>query len=280
MKKRPSSGGSNWMDTYGDMVTLLLCFFVLLFAMSTMDKEKMMQIVQAFNPDQIVQTDPGSGNSGIDPNPMEGMTQDEIEQAMQQLLQNLQSYAKSESAAGEGQQPNIAVTKGDGYIYVSFNDAVFFGPNSYELLETGKVVLNDISNILIDGLDAIDEVRVLGHTAQETPDRPNNATVDRILSSNRANVVLVYVQEQSGLDPARMVSMGYGQNRPVASNDSQEERAKNRRVEMIISGIDTMSPEGDVISQYYTDRGLDNPNPSPAAAAPTVATPAPVVAAP
>ncbi len=53
MKKRQKSsgGGANWMDTYGDLVTLLLCFFVLLYSISTIDQAKWIQIVKSFNPD-------------------------------------------------------------------------------------------------------------------------------------------------------------------------------------------------------------------------------------
>lgn len=52
MKKREknSGGGANWMDTYGDMVTLLLCFFVLLYSMSSVDENKWMALVKSFNP--------------------------------------------------------------------------------------------------------------------------------------------------------------------------------------------------------------------------------------
>ena len=59
MKKRnkPSGGGANWMDTYGDLVTLLLCFFVLLYSISTVDQAKWVQLVKSFNPnaDQVSQ---------------------------------------------------------------------------------------------------------------------------------------------------------------------------------------------------------------------------------
>jgi len=55
MKKRRSGGGggggANWMDTYGDLVTLLLCFFVLLYSISTLDQAKWIMIVKSFNPD-------------------------------------------------------------------------------------------------------------------------------------------------------------------------------------------------------------------------------------
>ena len=56
-KKKGGGGGANWMDTYGDMVTLLLCFFVLLYSMSTISEEKWMLIVQSFNKDAEVSTD-------------------------------------------------------------------------------------------------------------------------------------------------------------------------------------------------------------------------------
>ena len=106
---------------------------------------------------------------------------------------------------------------------------------------------------------AIDELRVLGHTAQAYVDRANNVTVDRFLASNRSTVVLVYLQQMGILDPARMISMGFGQWRPVAANDSAENRAKNRRVELIVTGKNVMDSMGDQIEQYYTQRGTESP---------------------
>ena len=61
------------------------------------------------------------------------------------------------------------------------------------------------------------------------------------------------------MDPARMVSVGYGQWRPVADNGTAEGRAENRRVEMIITGLDLGSEAGDDITQYYTTRGSEQP---------------------
>lgn len=90
--------------------------------------------------------------------------------------------------------------------------------------------------MLSEASEAIDEVRVLGHTAQANPSRPNSVQVDRTLSSDRATNVIIYVQEHSDVEPARLISEGIGQWRPIASNDTAEGRAKNRRVEMIVSG--------------------------------------------
>ena len=263
MKKRKSEGGASWMDTYGDMVTLLLCFFVLLYSMSTIDQQKWVQLVQSFNPDAVHEVTENSGNNGqiADPTtPVDGdqsdldMTQAQIVASIEQLYQDLKSYV-AQQGAGE----NISVSEGDGYVFISFNDAVFFDGDSYVLRADGKVVLDDVGDMIGKASLAIDELRVLGHTAQGDPGKPNNPTVDRFLSSDRAAVVLVYLQEMDILDPARMISMGYGQFRPVADNATREGRAKNRRVELIVTGRDLTSSLGDQIEQYYTERGTPQP---------------------
>lgn len=242
-KKKSGSDGANWMDTYGDMVTLLLCFFVMLYSMSTMDKEKWIGLVESFNPSQVTQTQPGGASSG------EGtaLTQDEVEQSMEELYQTLSQYV-----ADAGLTDKVSMSKGSGYVFISFEDTVFFDANRYELREDGKKVLDEVAKPIAAASDSINEIRVLGHTAQAVADEPNNVTADRFLASNRATVVTIYLQEKGIVDPARLVSVGYGQWRPVADNDTSTERAKNRRVELIISGIQVDNMGGDSVEQYYT----------------------------
>ena len=74
-KKSGGEGGANWMDTYGDMVTLLLCFFVLLYSMSTIDQDKWMIIVQSFNREAEVSTDE-------DPRGPQGKGEDQLGDSM------------------------------------------------------------------------------------------------------------------------------------------------------------------------------------------------------
>ena len=102
--------------------------------------------------------------------------------------------------------------------------------------------------------DAIDEVRVMGHTAQGDPNRPNRVDVDRTLSSNRAANAVIFIQEHSEVDPARLVSMAFGQWRPVDLNNTDEERSHNRRVEILITGKDLFNEMGDSIQQYTSIR--------------------------
>ena len=268
MKKRnKGGGGASWMDTYGDMVTLLLCFFVLLYSMSTISEDKWKALVESFNPNAVPTMMDPQGNDGpsADEQQVEAgenlqlgedkiLEQEKIDSSIEKLFQDLKAYVMEAGLA-----ESISVTKGDGYVFISFTDAVFFDGDSYDLRDDGKNILDDVGEIIGRAGSAIDELRVLGHTAQAYVDKANNVTVDRFLASNRATVVLVYLQQMGILDPARMISMGFGQWRPVASNDSAENRAKNRRVELIVTGKDVLNTMGDQIEQYYTQRGTKTP---------------------
>jgi len=252
-KKSKGGGGANWMDTYGDMVTLLLCFFVLLYSISTIDESKWIMIVKSFNKDAVVNendTPPGpEGEESEQGGNDMPMTQEDVNNALDQLYEFLVTYAASSS-------DSISISKGDGYVFISFDDAVFFEGEKYDLLPEGKATLDAIIPALESAGPFIDEVRVLGHTAQGSPNRANNIRRDRTLSSDRANEVLIYILENSDpavLDPARFLSLGYGQWRPIALNDDAVGRAKNRRVEMIISGRDVEEGMEGNIAQYYEE---------------------------
>ncbi len=238
-KKKSSGGGANWMDTYGDMVTLLLCFFVLLYSMSTISEEKWRAIVTSFNPNAILDPTENSGNDGPIADEVENPgtetlvnpRQDDIDAAIEQLYQALQSYAQQNNMS-----ETLSVTKGDGKVYVTFNQTAFFNGNSSELRSDALPILEAVSGMLNEVRGAIDEVQILGHTAQESTNVPNYAPKDRRLASERATNVLIYVQQHSEIDPGRLVSMGLGQWHPVGDNATAEGRAQNRRVEMIVSG--------------------------------------------
>ena len=264
-KKGGGGGGANWMDTYGDMVTLLLCFFVLLYSMSTVDESKWKAIVQSFNPNALILQEADVGGyegpladpdfdelgSLIDPERAQELDEkmQEIAAALQELYESLQNYVEE-----NGLTQSITVTQGDGYVFITFNDAVFFRGDSYELLPTGQEVLDVLADALNKAAPYIDEVRIMGHTAQAYPDRPNQIRNDRFLASNRATVATIYLQERTELSGARIVSEGYGQWRPVDLNTDEAHRSHNRRVEIKITGLDLLNQMGDSIQQYTTMR--------------------------
>ena len=251
-KKSSGGGGANWMDTYGDMVTLLLCFFVLLYSISSLDEAKWMIVVQSFNKDAIVSVDDEpkgpmgeETNSGGDDMPY---TQDEVNEKMEELLMYLQTAAASSDA--------VSVTSGDGYVFLSFEEGVFFEGESSALKAEGRAALDAILPGLEQAGPYIDEVQIMGHTAHGNPNRANTIRGDRQLSSDRANEVLIYLLENSSptlLDPARFQAIGMGQWRPIATNDTAEGRAKNRRVEMMISGRNVEEAMSDSVAAYYAE---------------------------
>ena len=198
-KKHSGGGGANWMDTYGDMVTLLLCFFVMLYSMSSMDQQKWMALVESFNPDASTQQTSGGSQS------TDQLTQEQVDADIETLYQAMEQYVKQENLTSQ-----VSITKGSGYVFVSFDDTVFFDGDSYVLLDEGKKILDQVAQSIAGVSESIDEIRVLGHTAQASADKPNRPEVDRFLATNRAAVVTVYLQEKNIIDPARLVSVGSG----------------------------------------------------------------------
>ena len=254
-KKKSGGGGANWMDTYGDMVTLLLCFFVLLYSMSTISEENWKALVMSFNPSAVMEVHATPGGEGPSADgdesgaaPSMAEMQADIDQDMEDVYAALAALAQQSDTSG-----SISVTKEGGKVFVSFSDTVFFAGDSPTILAEAYPVLDQVCEVLSGAANSLDEVRVLGHTAQGDPDRPNNVKRDRTLSSQRATNVVIYIQEHSGVDPARLVSQGVGQWRPVATNQTAEGRAQNRRVEMVISGRNLEQELSGDIDTYYTE---------------------------
>lgn len=250
-KKIDEEPCGNWMDTYGDMVTLLLTFFVMLFSMSSVDKEKFEILVKAFTnssaeTQQIVMTPEGQGNQlgtnqGDAPPPGDGEDLDlqkDLPKDFDELYQYLKAYIKQ-----NGMEGSVEVTKGDGAVFIRFEDSIFFNPDSFQLKSLGNQILDFLGNCLKNVEEEILTININGHTAA-VPNVENYRISDWRLSSERASSVAIYFEEQKGIPPKKLLPIGYGKNFPRASNDTVEGRKKNRRVDMmIISEESTLTDE-------------------------------------
>ena len=254
MKRRQKSPeeGSDWMGTYGDMVTLLLCFFVLLYSISSVDQVKWENLVKSMNPEaaepsQIVtDTMEKEGTENVP-----GANTTEIDQKFDEMYDNL---LKMQDASGE--VADIPIAKGDGYQFITFKDNVFFDGDSYVLRDEGKSVLDTFSSVIAPASDAIKEIQVLGHTSQAEPNIPNEVMTDRVLSATRSAVVVAYVQQKNIIEAKKLVSAGYGQFRPIDTFDTFEGRARNRRVEILITKTGSVEQTLDeYYSQVYKNEG-------------------------
>ncbi len=220
-RRREDSGGASWLETYSDLVTLLLTFFILLYSISTVDAQKYAMIVEAFSKvDEVVEELPQteSSNSSVEKQDIEDIDK---------LYEALKEYIEKNNLQGSAE-----VSKTEEYVFIRFSDEITFGGYSQNLNESGKKILD----VLAGGLKLVDEyieeVIISGHTAEVIGD---NSNIDRTLSTERANAVLNYLESKKVISPAKYLSIGYGLYSPIADNSTASGRAKNRRVEIFIS---------------------------------------------
>jgi chemotaxis protein MotB len=144
---------------------------------------------------------------------------------------------------GEIKEGEIAIIRLKNRLSVSMVDRVLFDSGSARVKADGKKVLDRVAAIL--GKVADRQIRVEGHTDNV----PIGARLKDVFPSNwelsaaRATNVVRYLQESGGIDPGSLVAAGYSEYRPVASNESPEGRARNRRIEIVLIPEEPKSPE-------------------------------------
>lgn len=246
IKKKKGGGGANWQDTYGDMVTLLLCFFVLLFAISSVDQVKWANLVRSLNPNveelsQVVQDkDIPPGDEAV---PGSIQSDKQMEQLYEGLVEEMKKVGVEES---------VEITKGEGYNFISYKDNVFFDGDSPVLRKDGQKILDGFVRATKPKADVIDKIVVMAHTSQADPNKQNEIIGDRSLAAQRGANTIGYIQRKLGksIDPANLSSQEYGQFHPIATFKTSAGRQKNRRVEILILGKGTAQKDLDA---YYAE---------------------------
>lgn len=235
------AGAPAWMTSYSDLMSLLLCFFVMLYAMSDLNEELFLQILASFGNQNvsIIQQNTGIGvntmlGSGIMQMPTpEARTQDMIEnfERSQQELNNIRVDFETYFAENN-LQDQIDVIQGDNYVLLVFSD-ILFDSGSANLTPATLYILDYVGQEL--GRHSNHDIRIEGHTDNV----PINTVIHRsnwFLSSARAITVGEYFINEHGILPSRIGTEGFGEHRPIATNDTPEGRARNRRVEIRIMG--------------------------------------------
>lgn len=230
---RPTDGGGNWMDTYGDMVTLLLCFFVMLYSMSSLDAAKWDIFVRSIFPDsESVEEININASIGEDGEPLPGGNEEQLELPIEPDLDEL--YLTIAQMMNDSGIDGVTLSRGDGYTYVKFEDRAFFAGDSSTLTEQGILAMEVFCDAIAPVADDLQQIDIMAHTAQGDPNRPNHPRTDRMLSAMRAAEVSIFIQMKNVVEPEKLVGISYGQFRPIATNDTTEGRAENRRVELLL----------------------------------------------
>ncbi len=269
-KEQPPDGGSPaWMATFSDLMNLLLCFFVLLFASSTMDEGKLQKIAASFENmsfsifpqgeinlvegqivsggvtqlpgieslleyigkaseatgDEIDQKTTGRGDTENDKDSieeiLEKMEAESLEQS-EQMYEDISDIVESYSI-----EDKIVIDYNSQYVQLDLNGAILFDSGKAEILDEAKGLMQKVASILVKYKDCIIEIE--GHT-DNVPMKNNKYESNRDLSTARANKVYEYLIVQENFIDSNIKLAGYGESRPVESNDTADGRAKNRRV--------------------------------------------------
>lgn len=241
-------GGDSWLNTYADMVTLLLTFFAVLLSMSSVNQEKYNAFIRSFSnlPPEVIEeiTNPAV-EEGEDPATVTEEQAEQAEkaaQAMNELYEKLSDYVES-----NGMAQTVSITKIDQVISIKFDSSVFFEPDKYAMRAGGKDTIAFVGDGIKEYEDMIKLVAICGHTAT-VPDNSNSNVSDWMLSGERAAVTAMFFEDEKNIDPKKIILLGYGKNLPVAPNDTEEGRMANRRVEIVVVGI-----ESDISFDPYTD---------------------------
>ncbi len=251
-------GSPAWMSTFSDLMNLLLCFFVLLFSMSTVDAEKFQQVMASIQSSFSILP---SGGSALDDGVLissgvsqlselsqfytsmgmntdgETDTNDKNTEAHEQV--EAEKLKESEAMAEyiEQQLENYNLTDEvelittSSYVSLNMNGGILFDSGKDELRPEVLEILDSISLILLDYDGYV--IEVVGHT-DNVPIHSARFPDNTMLSMCRAYSVYKYFVDVCGVDPVYMKSSGRGENVPIADNSTAEGRAQNRRVEIKI----------------------------------------------
>ncbi len=254
-------GSPAWMATFSDLMNLLLCFFVLLFSMSSIDAEKYAAVVASLSNSFSIFSSGGSAinktgqliSSGISQlNNLDSYTFDtgkpvdsdsetrEIddaveyvekmqEEAVKKLYEEVAQLMSSEEIDSD---VDISIDPNNQYVKLTISGAILFDSGETKIKDGSLPILDKIGNILKNYDDNL--IKIEGHTDNVPVGSSSKYDDNMELSSARAYSVWKFMVGKKHLDPDSLEAAGRSEYNPIADNTSSAGRAKNRRVEFKI----------------------------------------------
>ncbi len=234
-KHEEEHADETWLVPYSDLLTLLLALFIVLFAMSSIDAVKFSQMARSFNSTFQGGTGVMQYPSPFQQKTTEGVTTDKVKneennKVEQEIKDKMDSYINTNNL---NVQLMTSLTP-EGLMLTLRND-ILFDSGTAQVRAQDYEIAKEISQLLV--MDHPREVVISGHT-DNVP--IHNAQFDSNwhLSVMRAVNFMKILLENQSLDARYFSAKGFGEFRPVASNDTPEGRLANRRVEILIKSID------------------------------------------
>ena len=242
-KKHEEHIDESWLVPYADILTLLLALFIVLFASSSVDQTKLEQMSAVFN--EIF-----TSGTGVMDNPAVVQT---VNGSSSQLQSGASKYMEDQDRLKESQnrvEEFIAINElekqfetkmTDEGLLITIRDSVLFDMGRAELKAEYATIADELSQLLM--FDPPRNIVITGHT-DNVPINTNEFDSNWDLSVMRAvNFMKEVVSGNEELDSKYFSVKGYGEYSPIASNDTEEGREKNRRVEVLVQPRVTESGE-------------------------------------
>ena len=223
-----------WLAAFGDLMSLLLCFFVLLLSMSSMDAKKVSEAIGSLSGAMSVLE--GGTKTEISKRRIQESTPIEVQDETSEVVNRIQQAANDANEMMEkAQGPEVSVEEAEDGFVIKLPAALLFKPGSATIENQDALLFLKRIALIISELPNDLEVSVQGHTDNTQPAPTSPFKDNWELSSARAIAVLREL-ELDGVNPARMFAAGFAQYRPVATNATAAGREKNRRVELHFYG--------------------------------------------
>ncbi len=265
-EEEPPKGAPAWQSTFADLMNLLLCFFVLLFSMSSIDAAKFEAIAASFsntfsifsaggssfddgllisngvsqlnNLDMYISNTGAAAEQTAKQNDLNKDESDSSAEELKEALEQEQLAASeelaekvSEALVESGIDKDVDIEFTSQYVQLTLKGSVLFDSGSSELKSEAMPMIQKIAVIL--ERYASSTIEIEGHT-DNVPIHTSKYESNDVLSSYRALSMFDYLVQNTSLDPAKIKHSGRGEYIPVADNSTPEGRAKNRRIEIKI----------------------------------------------
>jgi chemotaxis protein MotB len=212
-----------WLVSYADFITLLFAFFVVLYSAAQVDKRRAAQVATAIQTafHQTGSLPPPAANGRSPQLPNAPLTSDDPQQALKKQIE--------QTLSGEIANGDVAVRSSPEGLIISLREVGFFDTGSAEIKASSQVAFARMAEILRqNGSD----IRIEGHT-DNVPIHNSKFSSNWDLSTARATATIRLLIRYK-LNPDRMAAAGYAEFHPIATNDTAEGRANNRRVDIVV----------------------------------------------
>jgi chemotaxis protein MotB len=226
MKRHEDESHENherWLLTYSDLITLLMIFFVIMYAMSNVDAEKYNQLANSMG----LAMGGGKNIIGSDKPGEVPQTPNVVDQIdeFNKTKEEIDKFIKENNLTG-----SVETELTDRGLQIRLKNSLLFDSGKADINPGVYTEITKVGKILnkVDGY-----IRIEGHT-DNVPMGIGSIKSNWQLSSMRASNIAEYLIKMSGISPERVAAIGYGEYRPVGDNNTAEGRAKNRRVDIVI----------------------------------------------